>query len=201
MLKTLLKKQLLEVFRNYFYNPKKNTKRSKLAVALWFVFFGVIMIGMLGGIFTALSVALCGPLTKAGMGWLFFALMGLIAILLGAFGSVFNTFSGLYLARDNDLLLSMPIPVNTIIASRLLNVWLMGAMYSGVAIIPALIVSWVVAGISAARVICGLLMVLVITGIVLMLSTLLGWVVARISLRLKNRSFITVLVSLLFIVA
>ena len=60
------------------------------------------------------------------MGWLYFALMGLLAVLLGAFGSVFNTYSGLYLAKDNDLLLSMPIPVNTLMASRLLSVYLMG---------------------------------------------------------------------------
>ena len=37
------------------------------------------------------------------------ALMGLLAVFLGAFGSVFNTYSGLYLAKDNDLLLSMPM--------------------------------------------------------------------------------------------
>ena len=29
MLKLLLKKQLTEIFRNYFYNPKKNRARSK----------------------------------------------------------------------------------------------------------------------------------------------------------------------------
>ena len=55
------------------------------------------------------------------MGWLYFTLMGLVAIFLGAFGSVFNTYSSLYLAKDNDLLLSLPIPVRVIIASRLLS--------------------------------------------------------------------------------
>lgn len=60
------------------------------------------------------------------MDWLYFALMGLLAILLGSFGSVFNTYSGLYLAKDNDLLLSMPIPVNAIMGARLLSVYLLG---------------------------------------------------------------------------
>jgi len=71
------------------------------------------------------------------MDWLYFALMGLIAILLGSFGSVFNTYSGLYLAKDNDLLLSMPIPVGVIMTARLLVVYIMGLLYSGVVIIPA----------------------------------------------------------------
>ena len=40
---------------------------------------------------------------------------------MGAFGSVFNTYSSLYLAKDNDLLLSLPIPLRVIISSRLLS--------------------------------------------------------------------------------
>ena len=77
--------------------------------------------------------------------------MGLLAVLLGAFGSVFNTYSGLYLAKDNDLLLSLPIPVRTVIASRLLGVYLMGLMYSAVVSVPAVIVYWIVGGFSARR--------------------------------------------------
>ena len=199
MLGVLIKKQLAEVFRSYFYNAKKNKMRSKLAIAGWFVFFVVIMVGMLGGIFTVLSLTLCGTLDSLGMGWLYFLLMSGIAILLGAFGSVFNTFSGLYLAKDNDLLLSMPIPVRTIMAARLINVYLMGAMYAATVMLPALIVYWIVVGATAARVVCGLLLLLIVTVVVLLLSCALGWVVAKISLRLKNKSFVTVLVSLVFI--
>ncbi len=201
MLKVLLKKQLAEVFRSYFYDAKKNRMRSGWAIAGWIVLFLVIMVGVLGGMFTVLSLSLCGGLTQAGMGWLYFLLMGGIAILLGAFGSVFNTYSGLYLAKDNDLLLSLPIPVRTIMAARLLNVYLMGAMYAAVVLIPALIVYWTAAGTTAARVLGGLLLLLIVTVIVLLLSCVLGWAVAKISLRLKNKSFITVLVALLFLTA
>ncbi len=199
MLKVLLKKQLAEVFKTYFYDAKKNRMRSKLGIAFWFIFFFVVMVVMLGGIFTALSISLCGGLVDAGMGWLYFLLMGVIAIVLGAFGSVFNTYTSLYISKDNDLLLSMPIPVRTIITARLINVWLMGAMYSVVVFIPALIVYWITVGATASKVICGLLMLLIVTIIVLLLSCILGWAVAKISLRLKNKSFITVLISLLFI--
>ena len=77
------------------------------------------------------------------MEWLYFTIMAMVAIVLGAFGSVFNTYSSLYLAKDNDLLLSMPIPVRTILLSRLLSVYLMGLLYSGVVLLPAMIVYWV----------------------------------------------------------
>ncbi len=199
MLRILVKKQLAEVFKSYFYDAKKNRMRSKPAIAGWIVFFILIMVGLLGGAFTALSRTLCGGLTQVGMGWMYFLLMGGIAIILGAFGSVFNTYAGLYLSKDNDLLLSLPIPVRTIITARLANVWLMGTLYVTVVLLPAFIVYWIISGITAGKVVCGIILYLVVTFIVLLLSCLLGWVVAKISLRLKNRGFITVLVSLLFI--
>ena len=170
MLKVLLRKQLAEVFRSFFYDAKKNKMRSKTAIVCWFVFYAVLMVGILGGIFTMLSVSLCGPLAEAGMGWLYFLLISIIAVFLGAFGSVFNTYSGLYLSKDNDLLLSLPIPVQTIITARLMNVYLMGTMYSAAVLLPALIVYWVEVCASAVCVLCGMLLFLNVTLIVLLLS-------------------------------
>ena len=197
MLKILVKKQLTEIFRSYFYNAKTNKARSKGAVAGYIILFAVVMVG-LGGMFTMLALGLCGPLAAVGMDWLYFALMGLLAVLLGAFGSVFNTYSGLYLAKDNDLLLSMPIPVDTLMASRLLSVYLMGLMYSAVVIVPTVIVYWAVMPVTAGVILGGVLLVLLISVFVLTLACALGWVVAKISLKLKHKSFVTVLVSLVF---
>ena len=199
MLSVLLKKQMTEIFRGYFYDAKKNKPRSKAATAAYIVLFLGIMIGLLGGIFAYLSLSICGALAAVGMDWLYFALMGLLAVLLGVFSSVFNTYSSLYLSKDNDLLLSMPIPVNIIITSRLLSVYLMGLMYSLVVILPAVIVYWVTVSVSAGVIFGCLLLMLLISVFVLTLSCALGWVVAKISLKLKNKSFITVVISLAFI--
>ena len=194
MLKTLVKKQLMEIFRSYFYDAKKNQRRSTLSTALFIVLFVLIMVGMLGGIFAFLSLTLCDAMTSAGMDWLYFALMGLMAIFLGAFGSVFNTYSSLYIAKDNDLLLSMPIPVKIIMGSRLMSVYLMGLMYAAVIFIPAMIVYWVVAPVTVSTVVCSIIALLMISIFVLVLSCALGWLVAKISLKLKNKSIITVIV-------
>ena len=185
MLKTLVKKQLMEIFRSYFYNAKTNKKRSTAGIIAYILLFAALMIG-LGGMFTGLSVSLCAPLTQAGMGWLYFALMSLLAIFLGAFGSVFNTYSGLYFAKDNDLLL----------ASRLLTVYLMGLMYSAVVILPAVIVYWVTVSTAPMALLGGVLLTALISIFVLTLSCALGWVVAKVSRKLKHKSFITVIVSL-----
>jgi len=195
MLKTLVKKQLMEIFRSYFYNAKTNKKRSTAGIIAYILLFAALMIG-LGGMFTGLSVSLCAPLAQAGMGWLYFALMSLLAIFLGAFGSVFNTYSGLYFAKDNDLLLSLPIPVRTLMASRLLTVYLMGLMYSAVVILPAVIVYWVTVSTAPMALLGGVLLTALISIFVLTLSCALGWVVAKVSRKLKHKSFITVIVSL-----
>ena len=201
MLKLLIHKQLSEIFRAYLYDAKKNKTRSKGATAAYIVLFVLIMAGMLGGMFTYLSLSICEPLSAAGMDWLYFALMGLIAILLGSFGSVFNTYSGLYLAKDNDLLLSMPIPVGVIMTARLLVVYIMGLLYSGVVIIPAAAVSLIKVSAAVGSVIGSFMSVLLISVFVLTLSCILGWVVAKISLKLKNKSVITVFVSIMFLAA
>ena len=137
MLKLLVKKQLTEIFRAYIYDAKKNRARSKAATVGYIIFFVLLMVGVIGGMFTVLSLAMCRSMAEAGMSWFYFAIMGLMAILLGAFGSVFTTYSSLYLPKDNDQMLSLPIPVDTLIAARLLGVYLMGLMYSGVVVLPA----------------------------------------------------------------
>ena len=200
MLSVLLKKQMSEIFRGYFYDAKKNRSRSKGGTAAYIVLFLGIMVILLGGIFTFVSLSICGALADAGMDWLYFVLMGLLSVVLGTFGSVFNTYSGLYLSKDHDLLLSLPIPVNVIMLSRLLSVYLMGLMYSAVVILPAVLVYWFTVAASAASIFGGLVLILLISVFVLTLSCALGWVVAKISLKLKNKSFITVVVSLAFII-
>ena len=197
MLKQLVKKQMAEIFRSYLYDAKKSQKRAKGTVILYFALFVFLMVGVLGGMFTFVAMMLCDAMAAVDMGWLYFTLMGLVAIFMGAFGSVFNTYSSLYLAKDNDLLLSLPIPLRVIISSRLVTVYLMGLMYSAVVIVPAVIVYWVQVAHSAAAIVGGLLTVAIVSLIVLLLSCLLGWVVAKISLKLKHKSITTVLVSLL----
>lgn len=199
MLKLLIKKQLLEIFQVYFYDAKKNKARSKVSIVGYFVLFILLIVGLLGGIFTFLSVKLCIPFVVVNMDWLYFALMGLIAILLGAFGSVFNTYASLYLPKDNDLLLSMPIPISTLVGARLFVVYLMGLLYSSIVILPAVIVYWIMADITLSTVLGGLLITFLISVIVLILSCVLGWIVAKMSLKLKHKSLVTVLISLVVI--
>ena len=65
MLKLLLKKQLTEIFRSYFYDAKKNRARSKAGTVAYIALFVLLMVGVLGGIFTFLSLSLCNTMHAA----------------------------------------------------------------------------------------------------------------------------------------
>ena len=128
MTRALLRKQLMEVF-SWLYRDKKSGKhRSVKGVVGWGLLY-LLLFAFLGVMFGGAAVTLCGPLLTEKMGWLYWCLMGLIAIFFGVFGSVFNTYSSLYQAKDNDMLLSMPIPTSKILLIRLSGIYAMGLMY------------------------------------------------------------------------
>ena len=199
MLKVLLKKQLSEIFRGYFYDQRKNKARSKGATAALLALFLFGVVCVFGGMFTSLAQSLCGPLVEAGTDWLYFVVIGFLAAFIGLFGSVFSTYSALYLARDNDLLLSMPIPIRLILLSRLLGVYLMGLLFSAVAAVPAVVVYRMRVPLTVSGIAASVVWVLLLSFCVLALSCALGWCVAKFSQKMKNKSYATVLLSLLFL--
>lgn len=48
MIKVLVKKQLYEIFRGYFYDSKKNKARSVVSTVLFILLFIGLMAGVLG---------------------------------------------------------------------------------------------------------------------------------------------------------
>ncbi|MBQ6240507.1 MAG: hypothetical protein IJK56_09185 [Firmicutes bacterium] len=200
MIGLLVRKQWKDIFKNFYYNPKNNKPRSKAGVIGYYIFYLFLIVGVIGGMFTMMALGICESMSMAGMGWLYFTIFGIMGILLGAFGSVFSTYSGLYLAKDNDLLFSLPIPVNAIMISRLLIVYLMGLMYAASVALPAVIVYWVTVSAAPLVLLGGIVFVAVISLIVMILSCLLGYVVARISLKLKNKGVLTALAAVIFFV-
>lgn len=195
MLKTLINKQYRECFRSYFINPKTGKKRSKLGIFGMFVFFAVIML-FLAGMFFGLSFLLGDGLFAAGMDWLYYVLMGILSVLMGTFGSVFNTYSTLYLAKDNEMLLAMPIPPSKILITRMSLVYGMSLMYSGIVWIPAVVFGWIFGSVTAGAVVFDVLLIFLVALFVTVVTCVLGWVVALVASRMKNKSFVIVVVSL-----
>ena len=196
MWKALLKKQFLEMNQYYFHSRKTGKSRGKAGTIAFIGLFVVLFLGIAAAFF-GLGMGLASALDAAGLGWLYFALMGLISLALGIFGSVFNTYAGLYHAKDNELLLSMPIPPMQILLARMVVVYGLSLLYSGLVSLPTAVAWWVAAEkVSAVTVVMDLLQVLLQALLVTALTCFLGWIVALISSRLRNKSFVTVLCSL-----
>ncbi len=199
MLGSLLKKQMSEMFRSFFYDQKKNKKRSVGSTIVFFGLYVLLMLGVIGGSFSFVAYAICEPLCSVGMDWLYFVILGAIAIFFGTFGSVFSSFQGLYLAKDNDFLVSMPIPIWKILMARLLGVYLLGLMYCSTILIPMYVFYFITMGVTVKGIVATILTIVNVSLINLILSCILGWVVAKISVKLKNKSIFTVLLSVAFI--
>ncbi len=154
-------------------------------------FFAIMFFFMSMGLFFALG--------EVGLESLYFCLVSVLAVALGVFGSVFNTYSSLYLARDNESLLAMPIPPIYIIASRLVSVYAMGLLYEALVIVPAVAVWLIFGSPSALSVVFSILLIPLLGFLILALTCVLGFVVAAISSHLKNKSIITVIISLVLL--
>lgn len=201
MLKILVKKELRQIWVQAFLRGGKAAKKGKKqrsgkGMAILWAFLSLYLVAC----FAFMDWFAGKAFLLEGVEWLYYLLLGGAAILFGTLGSVFSTYSTLYLAKDNDLLLSMPIPIRDVILSRLAGVYLMGLFYSGAMTLPAVVVGLIQRGFSVSRLVGGLVWILLISLIVLGLSCLLGWVVARISQKLKSKSFLIALLSLTFLI-
>lgn len=198
MLKTLIKKELLQLNQFYVFNRKTKqlkTKKKIIGTVILYLFLFLIIGFSLG----AMDLLFADTFISIERDWVYFSLTGLIAIVLGVFGDVFNTYALLYKAKDNDLLLSMPIPPSKLLCAKILGVYLMGLLYESIAFIPAIVVYWIFKPASFATIICPIIVWIVIGFFVAVLTCALGWVVAIISSKLKNRNFTKVLATLAFL--
>ncbi len=198
MVKALLKKQMLEIFAWIYRNQKTGKHRDKKGVIGFSVLY-LCLLGYLGVVFYFMADMLCGPMVSIGFGWLYIALAGLLSVTLGVLGSVFSTYATLYQAKDNDLLLSMPVTVNQVLYVRLVGVYLMGLMYGLPVMLPSLIVYFRYVQLHLLPLLFCILIPVVLSFFVLSLSCILGWVVALVSSRLKNQKIISVIVCLAFL--
>jgi len=142
---------------------------------------------------------LCEALVPMGLTWFYFALMALMALVLGVIGSVFNTYATLYLAKDNDTLLAMPIPPRYILLARLAGVYVSGLFFELMVMLPATVAWFMYGEPTFLGAIFVVLIPFVLSFFVLSLSCLLGLLVAAISTRVRHKSLVITVLSLGFL--
>lgn len=200
MLKTLVLARVGTLFKPMFRGSNNGKKRGigfKIVIAI----FAIYLVGCFAVMFGSLFQSLVEPFSMANLEWLYFAFMGIMVITLCFFGTVFSTQSQLYDAKDNELLLSMPIPPKYILASRMAMILLLTYIIEALIVIPAGVVYCLYTTVTVPVAICFFVAWVILPFLVLTITCIFGWILAFISSKLRNKNMITMIFSLGFLFA
>lgn len=196
MLKVLLKKQLQEFFAGFFVNVKTGKKHTKGSIAGLSVLV-VILVLSFSSMFFSMAY-LFAPVLDEENPWIYFSVFAVLASLFGILGSVFLTYNSIYEAKDNDFLLSMPVSVKLILLSRMAGLYITTFAFEALVLIPSAIVYFLYVPEYSLGLICILLNFFVLPLFSLSVSCVLGWIIALFASRMRNKSLVTVVISVAF---
>jgi len=185
---------MLEIKTVYFGGRKgKDGKRktAKNPKALY-ILFGFAYLCMMFGVF-GLSMLLGDTMFPLHLDWMYFTIMIILAFLLGIFGSVMSTANSLFRSKDNELLLSMPIPPSKILFVRMIGVYGMGLIYECLIMIPVIVCYLIVGNVTFSGVVFSILMIFVLGFLIAAFSCGVGWIVSLIATKLKNQKILRVI--------
>jgi len=187
MFKALLKTRISALGASLFF--KNNTQSKKGSSKLKVVAFAALMLYACFAfmmMFGILFENIAKPFFGLGIGWLYFTFFGLSAFALMFIGSIFMAKSQLYEAKDNDLLLSMPIPAKLILTSRLALLMLMNFLFELLVAIPAAVMWFRARQVTSSEFASFVLIVLALPFFSMAVSGLFGWLLAISTSRIRN---------------
>ena len=139
MLKALLRVRMTALGKWFTGATAKKGKQTKGSM-IGFAFLMVYAFGAAGfGIWHLFDV-LAAPFHAVGLDWLVYAMTVMMDFGLMFIGSVFFAKSQLFEARDNELLLSLPVKPGDILISRLVMLLVINLVFSLPVVIPVIIV-------------------------------------------------------------
>lgn len=200
MLKTLLRVRmaaLLAAFTGQSRKRKNQTKGKAAGYAFLMLYCFCAFVFLFYTSFSQLAAAFF----PAGLGWLYFAMFAIMAFALMFIGSVFTAKSQLFEAKDNELLLSMPVPPGMILLSRMAALLAMNFVFELVVALPVF-VSWLQYGtVNGVGILAFIVIVLALPLFSLAVSCLFAWLVSLITSRMRNTTAVTMVISVVFMLA
>lgn len=193
MFKALVKTRLKYFL--YSFTAGRNKKQARklgVGMLLLLAFCMVFLCFSFGTIWYSVGFGLI----PAGFSSLYFSLAFLFAFAFCFLGSVFLTQKEIYEAKDNDLLLSMPIRPILILFSRLTALILLNLIYQVIIMVPAYVAYVLLDGFDIGVFLSFLLLNLLLPFLSVAVSSLVGWILAMISRKLGGKNIMTVVVSL-----
>ena len=197
MLKSLLKIYFASYGKLFRGKTKAKSAGKALLYALLLIYAFGIFIFTYYQIFKSFAPVLYGM----GHGWLYFVYTDIMAFGLMCIFSVFASKTTLYEAKDNDLLLSMPIKPGTILLSRMVSLEIVNLVFGLIVMIPAA-VAWYGQMPFTALSITGFVVTgLLLSLLALALSSIFGWLLAAASSKMRKKVLFETVLRVIFLVA
>ncbi len=199
MIRTLLSIRLRSTFAS-FMGKSKDGKPAKLSVgkivliSVLMLYIGVTFIGL----FTMMALSMGQFYIPSGDHGMYFGLFMLIGFSMVFIFSIFETKSELFECKDNELLLAMPIKPDNIVVSRIATVMVYNYIEMALVMLPAIVVYAIMGG-SVFGIIGGILSFLLLPLLATAIASALGYAIAVIVKRIKYKTLITTMTSVIFL--
>ena len=198
MIKVLFRKEIRELLSFYKYDRKRKQKRSNKALISYIVLYFLLFV-IVGFSFFGMATLFASNIAKIEDGpWIYFAIMSLMTILIGAIIDCFSAYTVLYKPKDSDILLSLPIKPGDLLLSKMISLYLLGFIYSASVYVPMCLAYDTIVDFNIVILLIQLLNLFILPVIVVVLSCLIGYIIALFSKIFKGNSIITVFISLVF---
>jgi len=198
MIRKLFILNLKALGANYFRSGKKKAGAGRIII------FTVIMIYAcftFSAMFFTFFMTMLEPFFSAGIGWMYFAFLALTAFGLSVMGSIFTASAQLFGAKDNELLLSMPIKPSDILLSRLFVILVFEYAFTLMVAIPAFIL-WINSEyVVASGVVFFFTGVFLLPLMAIALSLLLAWLLGVLTSKMRRKNIFVLALSIGFLAA
>lgn len=185
MMKALLALRFRALLAGFLAQTRKKKSRSKGMLILFAVLYLYVAVVICGAVCLMFS-QLAAPYHQLGLDWLYFSMAGLMGLGFAVVGSVFTTQSQLYDARDNDLLLSMPVRPRQILLSRMLPLLMLNLLFAGLVMIPAAVMYAILVRFCIGWILLQLCNLLAVCLLAQAISCALGWLLHQLLSRMHK---------------
>jgi len=206
MLRILIKSRLDALLYAYFHprNRKNGAagsgKVSGTSRIIGMCFLFAYVFWALMRMFYEVFLIMCRPLAENGTSWFYFAFGGVMAFGFGVVCSLLIVHKQLYDARDNDLLLSMPVKPRDILVSRLVMLWVQTFVFEMMILLPLGLAYVHEMGAAPAGVVLFIVTSLLFPMLTFVFTCPVGWVLQLLSAHAKRKTFITTVFSVIFLI-
>ena len=198
MFGALVKKQFMELSTLFSFG-KRRSKRGSAGGALLTLGLYILIGVSLGASMLLLAESMGLEILNKGEDWKFFAVLDTMGLLLATLITMFNADLTLFRAKDNEILLSMPIPPGFILLARMLPLYFISLIFTASVVVPAIVVYRSSVGLGILGVLLNVLILLVLGFLALALSSVMGWLISLINSKVKNNALVSMILTVAFL--